>query len=235
MRAPVDHHRALDQYPHPWLPHAIPLATGASPQRLTPNIPRYSPRRGIGTLGASGYAVGMDTLSFPLPNRLLLVIAPQAARAPLLDLAARLAVQGSLRVLDGGNQFNAYVVARAVRRQTANMPDALRRVRVARAFTCYQMASLLEAVPADGVPTLLLEPLSTFYDENVPLRETSRLLDGCLAQIRRLSAAAPVVAGARPSGPNTTARACLLDRLQEAAGQVWVWEQPSRLPPPQLF
>ncbi len=172
----------------------------------------------------------MDTLSFPLPNRLLLVIAPNAAHETMLSLSARLAAQGTLRVLDGGNHFNVYAVARSIRRQTGDLTAALQRIRVARAFTCYQMAAMLADTPADTTPALLFDLLSSFYDENVNLRESFRLLQGCLDDIRRLSAAAPVIASVRSSGPLFEERRCLVEALQAAARQVW--EQPALLQPP---
>src|SRR4030065_337535 len=63
---------------------------------------------------------------------------------PLMGLAARLAQRAPLRVLDGGNCFNAYIVALALRQQTTDVTAALERIRVSRAFTCYQMVTLLE-------------------------------------------------------------------------------------------
>jgi hypothetical protein len=65
----------------------------------------------------------------------------------MLDLAARLALRGELRVLDGGNSFNAYTVARNLGRLVGGggsaLEEALQRIQVARAFTCYQVLTLL--------------------------------------------------------------------------------------------
>ena len=51
----------------------------------------------------------------------------------MLDLAAQLAAHGPLRVLDGGNQFNVYPVARAIRRRTSDLNAALQRIVLSRA------------------------------------------------------------------------------------------------------
>jgi len=67
---------------------------------------------------------------------------------------------GELRVLDGGNRFNVYPVARAVRRYTPNLTASLGRICLSRAFTCYQMAALLAKTPADGLPILVIDLLA---------------------------------------------------------------------------
>ena len=100
-------------------------------------------------------------LAFPLSTHLMLVIAPQAGRTGMLELAARLALAGPLQVLDGGNQFNVYPVARALRRQTADLAAALGRIQIARAFTCYQMSVLLAQTPSSHIPVLAAYYLCT--------------------------------------------------------------------------
>ena len=158
----------------------------------------------------------METLSLPTPRQVAVVLAAQAARAAMLDLAARLAPAGPLRVLDGGNHFNAYEVARAVRRQTAQLEWALGNIRLARAFTCYQMLALLEETPAASAPTLVLDLLCTFYDENVRLPEARRLLALAVCQLARLAEGGPVVASARPPGYAVSERTVLIEDLQAA-------------------
>jgi type IV secretory pathway protease TraF len=108
-------------------------------------------------------------------------------------------------------------------------------VRLARAFTCYQLAALLEALEAapaqDGshpqqgevrCPLLMLDLLATFGDQSVAVRERRRLLGLCLAEIKRLAQAG------RPVGiwlrARTVAPAELLEfqaRVEQAAGRVW--------------
>lgn len=165
-----------------------------------------------------------NVFPMPLPQRLLLVIAPHAARPLMLELAARAALGGALRVLDGGNQFNVYPVAQELRRHTAELRAALQRIRVARAFTCYQMAALLEQSPPQAQPTLVLDLLSTFYDEDVRIEEAGQLLKVCLVELRRLAQAGPLVVSARvppEACADRPARAALLNQLRAAAAQVW--------------
>ena len=79
-----------------------------------------------------------------------LVVGPRSINATILTVIARLGEHGAVRVLDGGNRFNAYIVARAAR----GRPDVLNRITVSRAFTCYQVLSLLESTPAVQAPTV---------------------------------------------------------------------------------
>lgn len=169
-------------------------------------------------------AAQVGIFPMPLPRRLLLVIAPHAARPLMLELAARAALGSPLRVLDGGNQFNVYPVAQELRRHTADLRAALQRIHVARAFTCYQMAALLEDSLPQAQPTLVLDLLSTFYDEDVRVEEASHLLKGCLAELRRLAQAGALVISARQppeACADRAARAGLLEQLRSAAAQVW--------------
>jgi len=153
--------------------------------------------------------------------RLSLVLGAHAAAVPMLELAARLAARGPLRVLDGGNRFNVYPEARSLRRLTADSAAALARIQLARAFTCYQMLTLLGESPAVVCPTLALDFLATFYDENVPLRESARLLNLALVELRRLSQDAPVVISARRPPEAGASRLPLLEMLQERVPQVF--------------
>jgi hypothetical protein len=156
-----------------------------------------------------------------LPEHMAVIIAPQAGRSLLLELAARLAIRGPLRVLDGGNQFNAYPVARAVRRYTPDLANVLQDILLARAFTCYQMASLIADSPAGATPTLVFDLLATFYDENVSLYESRRLLATCLSKLQCLGQTGPVIVGAQPPGAACQERQVLLDLLRKSTTQVW--------------
>jgi hypothetical protein len=156
-----------------------------------------------------------------MPCGLRLVIARHAAQPRMLELAARLAALGSLRVLDGGNQFNPLPVARTLRSLTLQLEPALAGIRISRAFTCYQALALLEQETLPNRPVLVLDLLNTFYDESVPLPEARRLLGFCLKHLRRLAAAAPVVVSARPPKPVCADRAPLLEDLRAACPLVF--------------
>jgi hypothetical protein len=161
-----------------------------------------------------------------------LFLIPRTLRARLLPAVARLAVRGPLLILDGGNSLNAYVVARAA----GGRADILQRVRVARAFTCCQMVSLLEATPALSTPVICLDLLATFFDASLPLPERQRLLSTCLPHFARLGEAAGMVVTVSPPKIALPEAAEFLALLEQAAGRVWVAEaQPVPPPPGQLF
>ncbi len=178
----------------------------------------------------------MNALPDLIIGKIVLITAPRAAQEVLLELAAGLARRGPVRVLDGGNQFNAYHLARTLRRYTPQIEAALSRVSLARAFTCYQMEALLATCPIQAAPTLVLDFPATFYDESVSLVERKRLMEHCVGHLRRLSGRAPVAVGARLVPPNQPERTALFSILRCAADQLWEVEAPALpAPPPTLF
>ena len=83
------------------------------------------------------------------------------------------------------------------------------------------MASLIDDSPAGAAPTLVFDLLATFYDENVSLFESRRLLSTCLVKLQRMGRAGPVIVGAQPPGSACQDRQVLLDQLRKSAAQVW--------------
>ncbi len=178
----------------------------------------------------------LNALAQPQAGRLLLVVAPHAAAPLMLELAARLAAGGALHVLDGGNRFNVYPVAKALRRLTVHLDDALERITLSRAFTCYQMLALLQETPARPRPTLLIDFLATFFDESVTLKEARRLLGACLPHLKLLSVPAPLIISVKPPAPIAAARQPLIDQLQQVVDQSWAFEPlPAERTQPGLF
>lgn len=172
----------------------------------------------------------MDETLVPVSGNLYLLQAPRRfVRRTVNAMLAGFALTREVRVLDGGNLIDLYGLAREVRLLTADMKETMQRVHVARAFTCYQMTGLLCDAPPPEVPVVVLELLGTFYDENVEAGERARLLETCLARLRRLCSGAPVVvtAGGRAGGDDVW-----LERLREAADQVWQLE--AQMPETQL-
>lgn len=157
----------------------------------------------------------MRTLLHVPAGKLGLLLAPDAARETMMALTAVLALQGPVRVVDGGNQFAAYQIARRLRRQTPHLDDALNRITLVRAFTCYQVIALLTQTPATAVPLLGLDLLATFTDESVPVTESFRLWRLALSHLRRLRCQAPVVVSLRP--PPQPQRSGLVTLLRETA------------------
>jgi hypothetical protein len=163
----------------------------------------------------------MDSLTLPRRNQLLLLIIPRAKTKAMLDLAAQLALQSPLRVLDGGNQFNVYSVVRTLRQRTLHLTAILKRIQVARAFTCYQMTALLSNSTTQPMPVLVLDLLETFYDENVTFPECRRLLKICTEHLKRLAQNTTVLVSAHPPRSVCAQRVALLDILRAAANTIW--------------
>lgn len=148
----------------------------------------------------------------PKSGSFILLVGPRSLNASMLTLIARLGERAPVCILDGGNRFNAYTVARLA----GGRPEVLNRVTVSRAFTCYQVLSLLESTPASACPFVVLDLLNTFYDESVQAGERKRLLRGCIVHLHRLEkATAGAVSIHPPAVPSQTAIE-LLDLLQAA-------------------
>jgi len=190
----------------------------------------------------------MDTALQLSPGRLHLIVAPPALGLQLANtFIVRLALVGRVRVLDGGNHFEAHRIARLLRRQTSDLYAALERIQVQRAFTCHQMLAMLVHSATSPEPLLVLDMLSTFYDESAPQMERARLLEHSLGQLRRLSSIAPVAVSLPLSPPADIARqgaapdravflySQAMERLETIADQVWRFETPPLQVQPRLL
>ena len=96
-------------------------------------------------------------------------------------------------VLDGANRFDPYMVSSFARKVFISPERLLKRIRIARAFTCYQMATLIgekliALVGAIQKPwVILLGPITTFLDEDVPEREVRPLFERSLKKIEEMA------------------------------------------------
>ncbi len=159
----------------------------------------------------------MEKTIEPRAGAWLLLVGPRSMNSILLTAIARLGEGGAVRVLDGGNRFNAYTVSRAAR----GRPEILKRITVSRAFTCYQVLSLLESTPAIPEPFIVLDLLSTFYDESVQTGERKRLLWSCIAQLERLETATGGVVSVHPPAVPSQTAVELLEMLQASAADTF--------------
>ncbi len=93
--------------------------------------------------------------------------------------------------VDGGNSINPYSIASIAKRYGKRRQEVLGRIRVARAFTAYQMATiLLESLEGEvraGPGLLILSCLpDLFLDEDVEYHEAYHLLRQGLKKVRQL-------------------------------------------------
>ena len=163
----------------------------------------------------------------PRTGNISLVVAPRAVIPGLMQMLSTLALRGPLAVIDGGNCFDGYALARAIRRQTHQVQTALQQVWLSRAFTCYQMGAMLGEIQTGGRPVIVLDMLATFLDENVNFSKRQRLLENCLNLLRRISQDAPVAVWARTrSAPADEENQLLMTPLRECAHDLWELQAP---------
>ena len=95
--------------------------------------------------------------------------------------------------VDGGNSVDPHGIVRLAKRVGLERLDVLPRIRVARAFTCHQMATLLverldEAVAESGARLVVLSCLPEMYlDEDVPYGEAHQLFLRSLRRVREVT------------------------------------------------
>ncbi len=114
----------------------------------------------------------------------------------------RLIEQGKhVLCLDGGNRFDPLLIARFARHRGHTPTEFNRRIRVARAFTCFQLTELLLRVPkflcafpADNLMVTALPDL--YFDEDVREREACTSFERALEGLQALPCPAAVFSGA---------------------------------------
>jgi len=161
-----------------------------------------------------------------LSNQILVIAAGRAARKLMLEWIAAFAIQGAVTVVDGGNHFNVYHIAKAIRRKTVKLDMALANIHVSRSFSCYQMTALLEEMKPAAAPIFILDLLFSFYDEDVKNEESQRLLEKSILSLQRLSETTPVVISTRGLSDKPE-RQNLMDMLTDIAAAVWQGEEPA--------
>src|SRR5258707_4877707 len=164
----------------------------------------------------------MNILPILRTGKIIVIQGPGAASQESMTLIAELGLRGPVTILDGGNRYNPNKVAILLGRKTLNITTAANRLFSRRAFTCYEMNTLLWTTPHLHQPYVILDLLNTFYDDHTPVYEVCRLLKSCMGQINRLQLSAPVVITLAP--PMVEERAFLVDEVCEKADQVFTFE-----------
>lgn len=168
----------------------------------------------------------MNELVETYPDSSISVSGPRVLRSTMLPFIARLAERGSVRVLDGGYQFNAYLIARALRGQ----PVLFERISVSRMFTCYQVLASLGNMVALPAPCIVLDLLHTFYDESIPFHERRGLVERCLPHLGRLSRQAGGAISVHPPAVASPEAEALFAILKAAAPETWLQDMPIPVP-----
>ena len=145
-------------------------------------------------------------------------------------------------VLDGANRFDPYVVSSFAKKALIPPEHLLKRIRIARAFTSYQMATLVGEKLPSLLGTELQKPwviflglITTFLDEDVPEREVRPLFERSLRKIEEMAEGGIPFFLFQPSafsknfpfskggvgGSKGSKRAYLMRRLFQFSNEVW--------------
>jgi hypothetical protein len=143
------------------------------------------------------------------PGQLTLWTGARAALDPVLELlyAGNALGRGRISLLEGANQFNPYRLGEVGRRLGVDAAEVLRRIRLARSFTAYQMVALVDAWSAEArrhPPTLLIghDLPAAFSIDDIPEDERAALLRHVAGTLRELaeSLRVPLLLTLGPSG-----------------------------------
>jgi hypothetical protein len=129
-------------------------------------------------------------------------------------------MHGPVFILDNGNCFNPLRLTHPIRRQTLHIQTVLDHIRVARAFTCFQVVSLLETTLNPNGPVFILRLMATYTDEMVPAYERLRLLKQVDGHIKRLRRTVPVVVTIRNVLFESDGLTEWVSQLQDSADEV---------------
>jgi hypothetical protein len=148
-------------------------------------------------------------------------------------------------VLDGANRFDPYMVSSFAKKVSLLPENLLKKIRIARAFTCYQMATLVEerlvsllqqegSIAQQHKPwVILLGPITTFLDEDVPDREVRPLFERALRKVEGMAMEGITFFLFQPNSPSPpfakgglgglvdSRRAFLTRRLFQISDMVW--------------
>lgn len=100
-------------------------------------------------------------------------------------------------VLDGANQFSPYAISALARRMLIPAEKILKKILIARAFTCYQMTTLVrEKLPCWSTKDnpsplrssiIVMGPMDTFLDEDIRNEESRILFDRFIRTMEKMS------------------------------------------------
>jgi hypothetical protein len=93
--------------------------------------------------------------------------------------------------IDGGHRADPFAMARVLRMQRQDPRPVLEKVHIARAFTAYQMDSLIRESLSElpSPPDLLIVSAidSLFSDPEVDIKEAKGMLANCMAALKRMT------------------------------------------------
>jgi hypothetical protein len=143
------------------------------------------------------------------PGEATLWTGPRLAVEPILELlyAGSALARGRISLVEGANRFHPYRIGELGRSLGLDATETLERIRLARAFTAYQMVALVDGWAAEArrhPPSLLIghDLPALFTDDEIPeeeqealLRHIARTLSALVREVR-----APLLLTLGPGG-----------------------------------
>ena len=165
-----------------------------------------------------------------MENGIALICGAKIPSGLIFKPIAQLAGSGkAVYVVDGDNSFRSYHIARYARDLHLDPRLALAQVQVSRAFTCYQLAAIVErlsrraeTINCAGIVCLGL--LGTLFDEDIAWPEAQRLLQEVIARLKMLAKRWPVIVTVRPPSAKAQNRLGLIQVLMQHADVVRILE-----------
>jgi hypothetical protein len=166
-----------------------------------------------------------NALTLPAQDRLVAILGPRALNLEVLKAVAAISLKGEVRVVDAGNRFDAYLVARQVRRMTVAVNPCLERIRLVRPFTCYQFMTALEELAHACSPLIIIEIANLFLDEDVKDADSRRLFEKGMRFLQRYSRESHVVV-TQTTGRQKVERTWLEEMIRDYADSVFEYQVP---------
>ncbi len=152
-------------------------------------------------------------------GKLIVAYSSNAAADHISLLLAELSLRGEVTIVDGGHRLRPYQITHLLAKRKADVNSISKRFHILLASTCYQMQAVLKGAPSLPQPYVLLDLLSTFYDDHVQTTEASRLLNSCLNEINRLRLTAPILITLAP--PLVEERVFLVQRVKDQTDELF--------------
>ena len=185
---------------------------------------------GAEAVGATGSAAPLTARKYPwmLPPSGMAVFygRPETPRLFHYFLPRLLAEGKQVLCLDGANRFDPLLIARLARQRGREAAEFNRRIRVARAFTCFQLTELLVRAPrflknfaADALVVTALPDL--YFDEDVRERDAWVAFGHALEALRALRPLPVGVAVFSDATSFETPRRAMFGRLAAQSTALW--------------
>lgn len=92
------------------------------------------------------------------PARKVIAIGGRASELAASVMARTVSEHRTVRLICGDNRFDPYAVARRAKRLGVRAEDVLRAIRIARAFTAFQLTELIDRLALDASSDLMVYP-----------------------------------------------------------------------------